>query len=66
MSRGGTGEHLTPSRTPGRAALGVGRPSVEDLGEDVLALVAAAEARGRASMVRRVHGVAVRLVVETV
>jgi len=66
MSRGGTKEHLTPDGTPSGATVGVGPSSVEDLGEDVLALVAAAEARGRASMVRRVHGVAVRLVVETV
>jgi hypothetical protein len=38
--------------------------SVEDLGEDVVALAVAAEARGRASALRRVNGVAVRIIVE--
>jgi hypothetical protein len=37
---------------------------VEDLGEDVLALAAAAETRGRASVLRRVNGIEVRLIVE--
>jgi hypothetical protein len=40
--------------------------SAEDLGQDVLALVAAAETRGHASLVRRVDGVPVRLIVEMV
>jgi hypothetical protein len=40
--------------------------TVEDLGEDVVALAAAAEARGRASALRRVNGVLVRIVVEVV
>jgi hypothetical protein len=38
--------------------------SAEDIGEDVIALTVAAEARGRASVVRRVNGVLVRLIVE--
>ena len=38
--------------------------SVEDLGEDVVALAVAAEARGRASVLRRVNGVVVRVIVE--
>jgi hypothetical protein len=40
--------------------------SVEDLGEDVmaLALAVAAEARARASVLRRVNGVLVRVIVE--
>jgi len=40
--------------------------SVEDLGEDVVALTVAAEARGRASVLRRVNGVLVRVIVEAV
>jgi len=40
--------------------------SVEDLGEDVVALTVAAEARGRASALRRVNGVLVRVIVEVV
>jgi hypothetical protein len=40
--------------------------SVEDLGEDVVALAVAAEARGRASVLRRVNGVLVRVIVELV
>jgi hypothetical protein len=38
--------------------------SAEDLGEDVIALAVAAEARGRASVLRRVNGLLVRVVVE--
>ena len=38
--------------------------TVEDLGEDVVALAVAAEARGRASVLRRVNGVLVRVIVE--
>jgi hypothetical protein len=38
--------------------------TVEDLGEDVVALTVAAEARGRASVLRRVNGVLVRVIVE--
>ena len=38
--------------------------SVEDLGEDVVALAVAAEARGRASVLRRINGVLVRVIVE--
>ncbi len=38
--------------------------SVEDLGEDVVALAVAAEARGRASALRRVNGILVRIIVE--
>ncbi len=38
--------------------------SVEDLGEDVVALAVAAEERGRASALRRVNGVLVRVIVE--
>jgi hypothetical protein len=38
--------------------------SAEDLGEDVLALAVAASVRGRASVVRRVDGVLLRLIVE--
>jgi hypothetical protein len=38
--------------------------SVEDLGEDVVALAVAAEARGRAAVLRRVNGVLVRVIVE--
>jgi hypothetical protein len=38
--------------------------SVEDLGEDVVALAVAAEARGRAAVLRRVNGVVVRVIVE--
>jgi hypothetical protein len=38
--------------------------TVEDLGEDVLALAVAAEGRGRASVLRRVNGVLVRVIVE--
>jgi hypothetical protein len=38
--------------------------SVEDLGEDVVALAVAAEARGRASALRRINGVLVRVIVE--
>ena len=38
--------------------------SVEDLGEDIVALAVAAEARGRASVLRRVNGVVVRVIVE--
>jgi hypothetical protein len=38
--------------------------SVEDLGEDVVALAVAAEARGRASALRRVNGILVRVIVE--
>jgi hypothetical protein len=40
--------------------------SVEDLGEDVVALTVAAETRGRASVLRRINGVLVRVVVEVV
>jgi len=40
--------------------------SVEDLGEDVVALAVAAEARGRASALRQVNGVLVRVIVEVV
>jgi hypothetical protein len=40
--------------------------TVEDLGEDVVALAVAAEARGRASVLRRVNGVLVRVIVEVV
>jgi hypothetical protein len=42
------------------------RTTAEDLGEDVLALAVAvaAEARGRASVLRRVNGILVRIVVE--
>ncbi|HXQ44742.1 MAG TPA: hypothetical protein VN816_08895 [Acidimicrobiales bacterium] len=40
--------------------------SVEDLGEDVVALTVAAEARGRASALRPVNGVLVRVIVEVV
>ncbi|HVC71043.1 MAG TPA: hypothetical protein VNC61_12380 [Acidimicrobiales bacterium] len=42
------------------------RTTAEDLGEDVLALAVAvaAEARGRASVLRRVNGVLLRVIVE--
>ncbi|HXQ60482.1 MAG TPA: hypothetical protein VN799_10290 [Acidimicrobiales bacterium] len=42
------------------------RTTAEDLGEDVLALAVAvaAETRARASVLRRVNGVLVRIVVE--
>jgi hypothetical protein len=40
--------------------------SIEDLGEDVLALAVAAEARGRASVLRQVNGILVRVIVERV
>jgi hypothetical protein len=43
-----------------------GQTAVEDLGEDVVALVVAAEARGRASVLRIVNGVRVRVIVELV
>jgi hypothetical protein len=38
--------------------------SVEDLGGDIVALAVAAEVRGRASVLRRVNGVLVRVIVE--
>lgn len=38
--------------------------SVEDLGGDIVALAVAAEERGRASVLRRVNGVLVRVIVE--
>lgn len=38
--------------------------STEDLGEDVLALVIATAGHGRASMVRRIDGVLIRVIVE--
>jgi hypothetical protein len=38
--------------------------TVEDLGEDIVALTVAAEARGQASVLRRVNGVLVRVIVE--
>jgi hypothetical protein len=40
------------------------RTSAEDLGEDVAVLASIALERGRASMVRNVHGVTVRVIVE--
>ena len=38
--------------------------SAEDLGEDVLALASVAAERGKASMVRSVNGLVVRVIVE--
>jgi hypothetical protein len=54
------GRSHAPATTKDRQA------TVEDLGEDVVALAVAAEARGRASVLRRVNGVAVRVIVEVV
>ena len=51
-------------RAHGQAATQEREASVEDLGEDVVALAVAAEARGRASVLRRVNGIVVRVVVE--
>jgi len=48
-----------------RSLAGEDRPlSTEDLGEDVVVLAAVAAERGRASVVRNVNGVVVRLIVE--
>ena len=41
-----------------------GDNSAEDLGEDVLALAAVAAERGKASVVRNVNGLVVRVIVE--
>jgi hypothetical protein len=51
-------------RGPGQPTTQDREASVEDLGEDVVALAVAAEARGRASVLRRVNGVVVRVIVE--
>ena len=53
-------------RGQGQATTKDHQATVEDLGEDVVALAVAAEARGRASVLRRVNGVAVRVIVEVV
>lgn len=51
-------------RGQGQSATQDREATVEDLGEDVVALAVAAEARGRASVLRRVNGIVVRVVVE--
>jgi hypothetical protein len=53
-------------RSHGQTATVGPATSTEDLGEDVVALAAAAETRGRASVVRRVNGLLVRVIVEVV
>ena len=60
----GSGTMAGMARTPAAEA-GHDRPtSTEDLGEDVVALTVAARDRGRASVLRTVDGVLVRIVVE--
>jgi hypothetical protein len=54
------GRSHAPATTRDRQA------TVEDLGEDVVALAVAAQSRGRASVLRQVNGVAVRVIVEVV
>ncbi|HXQ75316.1 MAG TPA: hypothetical protein VN791_02380 [Acidimicrobiales bacterium] len=58
---GGTGQM---GRGRGQTTTQEREASVEDLGEDVVALAVAAEARGRASALRRVNGILVRVIVE--
>jgi hypothetical protein len=62
----GTGTLSHMGRGPSQTSTHDRQSSIEDLGEDVLALAVAAEARGRASVLRQVNGILVRVIVERV